>query len=786
MPAATFRERSRTSMEHARQTVGTVGKAFRHRASSLTSRSFPCWVFRDEEPAGLSRSFTASAQPLSARRGDITESASSSPRSMQQVRYSTDGDNGPAAVHEQFVVQNRDPLRDEEYPSLSSRPTSEADRSLSTDSDPLYLSLKEIWAMNHERDAIETSVCGKEDDEEEEEEFPMNRANKAQHSTTTTCRTSPHPQPPPQTIITIPETAIPIHHFDAELHLGWSLNQSIPPRNFALANLLPNTREETPPVSTPRRRKRRSRRIISGEAERRKGRVFDSRTDYTQPPSSSPSPSPTNEDLSPKRHIPDLAERRKGRVFDSSIDYTQPPSLPHTNNIPEDTTPHPPNPPHEQQQAPPSLVPAKRALPRAPLAAPPERNPVRVTTTRPSQKRRPKKRKHNPTIRISMFHPIIGAHEHGPSPLQTLPANAISTSAAATTTSFPYHAPEPQTHPYPSRRHHQQHQQVLPNHSNTVDRERPYREIDPAKAFILTDAEFPRELSRDGPGSRFPAHLVADYGRRVGRKMEEGGVPEVVLTSPTCTRVGSHSTAATQMTPDEMREDDIDESVGLGDFVYGGGIDGGEGEGDGGRKRYLPYRPPPSPSPPPPSPSPSPAPSSDDDIIAQAVALQIIHFASRSPPPPIYYPAPPPAPPSTSTAVSFPTATTTTKTPTTTDGTIREFRTPKHEPNEEKNIRSARTEPKPRHPSPSPSLLSNASSIVRLIESGVVDFSPVISTPASSAIDHHDGMVRSGMEDEDEVNGDGVEGIKGKEERWKRLTLDTKGWMAFGAGGWGF
>ena len=42
------------------------------------------------------------------------------------------------------------------------------------------------------------------------------------------------------------------------------------------------------------------------------------------------------------------------------------------------------------------------------------------------------------------------------------------------------------------------------------------------------------------------------------------------------------------------------------------------------------------------------------------------------------------------------------------------------------------------------------------------------------------------MEDEDEVNGDGVEGIKGKEERWKRLTLDTEGWVAFGAGGWGF
>ncbi|KAI4224051.1 MAG: hypothetical protein L6R36_004958 [Xanthoria steineri] len=347
---------------------------------------------------------------------------------MQQVRFSTDGENGTAAVHEQFVVQNRDPLRDDEYPSLSSPPASEADRSLSSDSDPLYLSLKEIWAMNHEKDAIKTSVCGKEDNDVEEE-FPMNRANKAQH-TAAANTISPHPQPPPQTIITIPETAIPIHHFDAESHLAWSLNQSIPPRNFALANVLPSTLEETPPISTPRRRKRRSRRIISGEAERRKGRVFNSSTDYTQPP----------------------------------------PSPPHPNNIPEATTPNPPNPPHEQQQALPSLVPAKRALPRAPPAAPPERIPVRVTTRPSSKKRQPKKSKHTPTIRISMFHPIIGAQEHGPSPLQTLPANAISTSAAATATSFPYHAPETQTHPYPSRRQHQ-HQQQLANPINTSSRE---------------------------------------------------------------------------------------------------------------------------------------------------------------------------------------------------------------------------------------------------------------------------------------------------------------------------
>ncbi|CAL8582382.1 hypothetical protein XPA_008049 [Xanthoria parietina] len=329
MPAATFRERSRTSMEHARQTVGTVGTAFRHRASSLTSRSFPCWVFRDEEPAGLSRSFTASAQPLSARRGDITESASSSPRSMQQVRYSTDGDNGPAAVHEQFVVQNRDPLRDEEYPSLSSRPTSEADRSLSTDSDPLYLSLKEIWAINHERDAIETSVCGKEDDEEEEEEFPMNRANKAQHSSNYYLSN----KSPSST------TSTNNNHHPRDRHTNPPFRRRVTPWLV--------TQPKHPPSK-----------LRSSQSPTK-----HTRGDTTRLNSQTTQATISTDYLSPQRHIPDLAERRKGRVFDSSIDYTQPPSLPHTNNIPEDTTPHPPNPPHEQQAGTPKPRPRKKSSP---------------------------------------------------------------------------------------------------------------------------------------------------------------------------------------------------------------------------------------------------------------------------------------------------------------------------------------------------------------------------------------------------------------------------------------
>ena len=71
----------------------------------------------------------------------------------------------------------------------------------------------------------------------------------------------------------------------------------------------------------------------------------------------------------------------------------------------------------------------------------------------------------------------------------------------------------------------------------------------------------------------------------------------------------------------------------------------------------------------------------------------------------------------------------------------------------------------------------------------------------SPTADHQDEMVRGdgGLEEEkekekekeEEYEGEEEEGVEkegegeGKEEGWKRLTLDTAGWVAFG-GGWGF
>ncbi|KAL8650848.1 MAG: hypothetical protein Q9226_004970, partial [Calogaya cf. arnoldii] len=229
-----------------------------------------------------------------------------------------------------------------------------------------------------------------------------------------------------------------------------------------------------------------------------------------QPPPTSP---PHQRRRRRRRHIPDEAERRYGRVFDTIADDTQPPSASHTTE--STIQPH-----LTGQQLVPGLVPARRVLPRPSPAAPPERIPVRVAkpTEKKADKKAPKeKSEYHPTIHMSAFHPVIGGQEHGPSPLQTLP-NAVPTAMANMETSFPYHPPG-----RPSR---------TQNHTTS---NRPHREINPAANFILTDAEFPRNLSRDGPGSRFPGYLShnAERGARVRRREVQEQVPNLVLTSPT-------------------------------------------------------------------------------------------------------------------------------------------------------------------------------------------------------------------------------------------------------------
>ncbi|KAL8883336.1 MAG: hypothetical protein Q9192_007241, partial [Flavoplaca navasiana] len=454
MPATTFMERSRASLEYARQTVGTVSTAFRHRAASLNVCSFNCWVVHGEEPTRLSRSFTASAQSLSARR-IVDGSGPSSPENTQQVRFSADGEDRIATpALKGLVVRNRDPLRDEEFHSLSSGGSSPDGKSLKRDSDPLYLSSNEVWARNNggsTRDA--NALRARERSEEmEEEEFPVRRNRKARHAKTDT-------RSRPQIQSRAPEEPTSTHKFDAALHLAWLLTRS------SKANTPPDTQENASSTPPPQQRSRRRRRIPS-EAERRKGRVFDEGTDYTQPPSS------------------------------------------HHNITNESIKPHPTG-PQLEQQIPQGLVPARKALPKPPPAGSVERIPVKVVrpspkpliqTARPAakavtetrnsipQKRSPASKK---AIRISMFHPIVGGLDHAPSPLQKLPWDIISTSTITTPTTFPYLPPSQPSHPLGP-----QHHTRKTTNANAAAKA---NKINPSTNFILTDAEFPRQLSRNGP-----------------------------------------------------------------------------------------------------------------------------------------------------------------------------------------------------------------------------------------------------------------------------------------------
>ena len=776
MPATTFMERSRASLEYARQTVGTVSTAFRHRAASLNVCSFNCWVVHGEEPTRFSRSFTASAQSLSARRIEINGSGSSSPENTQQVQFSADGEDRIATpALKRLFVKNRDPLRDEEFHSLSSGGSSPDGKSLKRDSNLLYLSSNELWARNNGGSTSDVNAlrAREEKEEMEEEEFPVRRNKKAKYAATDTRNR-------PQIKNRAPDEPTSTHKFDAASHLAWLLTRG------SQANIPPDTQEKTSSFPPPQQRSRR------------------------------------------RRRIPGEAERRKGRVFDEGIDYTQPPPS-HHNTTNQRIKPHPTGAQLEQRSAP-GLVPARKALPRPPPADSVERIPVKVvrppikderpaakavteTSGRLPRKLSPASKK---AISISMFHPIVGGLDHAPSPLQQLPRDIISTATITTPTTFPYLRPSQPSHP-------QHRTRKTTINTNTATKA---NKINPSTNLILTDAEFPRQLSRDGPGSRFPSQLLdaPTTGRR-----QVGRVPEVVLTSPTETNrsVRSASLArsrrvapatpppqfhasSTNIGTRPSRPDGgrvyipyspakregvcCSEDIGYKDGRVGS-WNNGKGMVDGGR-RFVAYRPPPPPFPPAPARAPLPPPSatpvttynintptddhgsdSNDDIIKEAVTMNLIYF--QSPPPPSPSSSAPssalPAPSSATTRIVSPTL-----------------------PNTNIHTRKETT-------SPPPSILLNASSIRRMITARVIDFTTPISTAHKnnirrrSSIRHHGGRDSAGDgagAGNSADAGAGVDAViinkaendtkrtsKAKAEvEYKRLTLNTATWTSFASG----
>ncbi|KAL8790896.1 MAG: hypothetical protein Q9213_000321 [Squamulea squamosa] len=654
MNAATLIERSRASLEYARQTVGTVRTAVRNRAGSLNIRSFHCGGHEDS--IELSRSLTASAQTLSARRIDINGSPPS-PTDVQQLRFSAIG-QGWTPVQERFVVENRYPSHKDQYPSVSSKSTSAG-----------YDEIDDNGAYTTESVYIR-----------EEEECPNERSALDR---TTNIIASPQTQgyrAPP----TILEPTIPDWQFDAEVLLAQLVQQSIEARKFSLSNLRARA-QDTSGNSNPGQRQRRN---IPGEAARRQGRVLDSVTDYTQPQLE------LNEGISP--HL--AGHQLEPRAIQG-------------------------------------LVPTRRALPRSPPAVPAERISVRIVSLA-SRRGGRRHRNHKPRSKIlmSMFKPVIGEYE--PSPLNNLPRDVISTTTIigpTSSTSFPY----PQVSPLPAPPSRPPPPPPTINHITNR-----HRHQNLATSFILTDAEFPRELSRDGPGSRFPSHLI-DFSHQpaLGDKMQVRGlVPDVVLTSPTDTSRSHSSTVhATRSPPTQQMESYSNQArehirysppstvrqsrpSTMGPSSYGSGTRGNVAVQSltPTPRVYLPYRPPPT----------HPAPiavsgselDADDDVIRQAVTMNLIHYPS---------PSSSPSPPPTSSSPTIAAGSTTLM------------------------MRSL---------SPASSLMSNASSIRRVVDAGIIDFGSPSDNTGAGAV--------AVEQDEEEMNGNG----KGKGEgKWKRLTVGTAG-----------
>ncbi|KAI4239731.1 MAG: hypothetical protein L6R40_005476 [Gallowayella cf. fulva] len=462
MPALNVDQRPRDSLNYVRRTVATVGAALRDRASSLNIRPFNCWA--GEEHRRLSRSLTASAQSLSARRLDINGTPPS-PFELQQFRYTPFGEDR-AAAYESWVTE-----------TYSSSTKSSTATIQTVSSEPMYRNASKTWARSHGINALYAVGA-------EPEEFPMRcEAYRPPDDLPSLCPIRPY-----NAISSYPDTYIPSWQFDAEVQLAGLLQQDyaeVP--DLALLDILAACAREIALV-----RRRRRRRYVVDEAERRRGRVFDNVTDYTQPP-----PCDGDEGIDTQVTGRRLEERQVG-----------------------------------------GLVRTRRALPRSPPATLVESIPAKIVDAETgkrvpcTEKGRGRKAKTGPTIWMSMFRPVVGG-EYEPYHLD----NAYGRNLVPTTTTI-----VPKTTPSapsaPARPSRPPPLPPLPRNTNN----HPHH-----PHLILTTQEFPPALNRNGPGSRFPApciqppHHPATARPRDKRPKIVAMSPLVVSASVPVTRVRASS-----------------------------------------------------------------------------------------------------------------------------------------------------------------------------------------------------------------------------------------------------
>ncbi|KAI4131379.1 MAG: hypothetical protein LQ338_001264 [Usnochroma carphineum] len=299
-----------TGKEMASQLFG----AFRGRASTIGARLHIPVLSNDGEGfsvvRGLSRSFTATAQPFSARRTSVSSTGVQaeniqqqhdtplSPVDVQQFRFP------PSVPHrvweaERFVARNRNPDREDEYLSYTSS-SSSADASLADAYDIEARGgseqLREAYSVGND-DWIRAIANGTEQSEGSQFEE----------------------------LGTLSEE-IPTPHFeiDVEADLESDVLRRTEPRDFwsegNLAARLHQTPTAAPPNPTPRPQGYR-------DLERRQGIVFDETTAHSVHEQDAPPPTlPPLHNLTPQprrrsRPIIRDAQRRQGRFYHNEKDY---------------------------------------------------------------------------------------------------------------------------------------------------------------------------------------------------------------------------------------------------------------------------------------------------------------------------------------------------------------------------------------------------------------------------------------------------------------------------------
>ncbi|KAL9579270.1 MAG: hypothetical protein Q9212_005204, partial [Teloschistes hypoglaucus] len=405
-----------------------------------------------------------------------------SPSSLQQIHFAPEGPK-QALPRENMYVENRDPLRAEEYLSVSTRDSSVLGTTDDTiiDAHPLYVNASTQWSRTsavRPGGNIERAVEGTE-------------VSAYAPALAGPSRDAVVKEPPPRNYKAYELHAVPSHSASSSFSsCGRTLNNDVAPSDWqfdAEADLhqilrqksrrydLTSVAQDSSVLPGPAR-PRQGENKPENRREKRFGRILDGDVDYSRLSTAG------------KFELADSAAQqppgnRQGQERDAP---SQPLSRPRPRPRPRQRYTLIVDPSTTSNDPPSPLVPARRPLPHAPSPTTPRiqariydaQNGERLPTTSSQQNQ---DYRIQPQIRIAHFSPIVGGGGGGPAQQQPSrlnfnpPPNNPSGSAQQQQQPSPSCAQNP-THPRTKRPNHHRHRTT---------------------SLILTDQEFSRALNRD-------------------------------------------------------------------------------------------------------------------------------------------------------------------------------------------------------------------------------------------------------------------------------------------------